>query len=265
MKIKNLVTASLLTATMITSSFSASTAIQTQNNSYTIPYNATLNGKLGYSVSTPTNGVDSSLVTISIDNMSVNNYKLKNCVIYANASGNLAYESIEIKPYKITCTDNSNQAISAKIAGIVTDTNNNSLHGMITKSQFSKYPIMSIKASTPVSLHLTDSVSFNSQQIEELQLCTKNMTISKMSAELEKINTYIMNVYKKVLASNASDPKARKKEESINALLHDFLNKDGGMIYLNAVMSSQDQGDLLASNTKEILLKNLTKELKREK
>lgn len=261
MKIKNLLTASLLTATMITSSFAAN---QTHSDSYTIPYNATLNGKLGYSVSTPTNGGDSSLVTISIDNMSVNNYKLKNCVIYANAGGNLAYESIEIKPYKITCTDDSNQAISAQIAGIVTDTDNNSLHGVITKSQFSKYPIMSIKASTPVSLHLTDSVSFNSQQIAEPQLCTENMTIGKMIAELSAINFFIENTYEKSLSGSANKIDI-KRHELVNEALYYFLKNFGANMYLNATIRTKNQGDLLNKNVKERLLENLTKELKGEK
>ena len=43
-------------------------------------------------------------------------------------------------------------------------------------------------------------------------------------------------------------------EESINALLHDFLNKDGGMIYFNAAMSSQDQGDLSKCAVKHLPL-----------
>lgn len=253
MKIKNLLTASLLTATMITSSFAASTAIQAQNDSYKIPYSATLTGKIGYSVSVPINGVDSDLITVSIDNASVNSYKLNNCVVYANARGNLAYESVELKPYKIICTNDANNDMSSKISGIITSTDNNILHGMITKSQFSKYPIMSIKASTPVALHLTNSIVFSADK-------QPKMTIDRMKVELANIDSFITSTYKKTTSPSANDQDMTNFKLVINAI-NDFLKSDGMNMHLNAALELKDQDGLLSNYTKSILLKNLKTEM----
>jgi len=163
MKLKSLSMAILLGLVTTSSAFSMNykTSFEPDdqiNDHVKISYGKILTGKLAYQTS---DNKLSNISTIKINDKDVSKYNLSGCVVYGQTLGNLAYMTITIQPYKITCKHNVNNKlheISLSVKGVVTGRNNNLLKAekLVVNN---KEPILQVPSNTKVNFHLLKTIN----------------------------------------------------------------------------------------------------------